>query len=192
VTVSGAGFQPGATVTIGGVAATGVGFVNAGTLTATTRPHATGTVSVVVTNPDVTAATLPNAFFYDPPSSATRFFTLPPCRVVDTRGGAPVGGPALAAWAQRVVTVAGICGIPSNAVSISVNVTVVPGAAGYLSLFPGNAVNPGASSINFGAAQIRANNSVLRLSTDGAGTISVVNGSVGANHVILDVNGYFR
>jgi hypothetical protein len=193
VTVTGANFVNGATVSIGGVAATGVSFVNATTLMATTGAHATGTVSVVVRNPDAQTGTLANAYFYAPPPSITRFYTLTPCRVVDTRGGTPpIGGPVLAASEQRVLTLAGFCGIPTNAVAISVNVAVVPAAAGYMTLFPGNGVNPGSSTINFGAGQVRGNNAILRLATDGSGTVAVLNGSSGANHFILDVNGYFR
>lgn len=52
VTISGADFQNGASVAFGGTAATGVAFVNSGTLTAVTPLQAAGTVDVVVTNPD--------------------------------------------------------------------------------------------------------------------------------------------
>ncbi len=63
VTISGANFQAGATVTIGGVAAT-VGSVSANSIGATTGAHAAGTVDVVVTNPDTQSATLPLGFTY--------------------------------------------------------------------------------------------------------------------------------
>ncbi len=85
-----------------------------------------------------------------------------------------------------------VCGIPASAVSISVNVAVVAGASGYFSLYPGNAVEPGTSTLNFSAGQIRSNNAVLLLSTDGSGGVNVMNHSVGSSHFILDVNGYFR
>jgi Metallo-peptidase family M12/IPT/TIG domain/FG-GAP-like repeat len=72
VSITGASFVNGATVSIGGVAATGVSFVNAMTLTATTGAHATGTVNVVVTNPDAQIGTLVNGYFYAPiPSRST-------------------------------------------------------------------------------------------------------------------------
>lgn len=51
ITITGAGFLPGATVTICGVRATGVTVTNSGTITATTPPGAAGTCPVVVTNP---------------------------------------------------------------------------------------------------------------------------------------------
>jgi hypothetical protein len=49
VTITGTNFAVGATVTIGGVAATGVTFVNSTTLQAITGVHAAGAVDVVVT-----------------------------------------------------------------------------------------------------------------------------------------------
>ncbi len=64
VTITGTGFVDGAEVSIGGVAATGVTWVNATTLTATTGAHAVGAVNVVVTNPDNQVGTLTNGFTY--------------------------------------------------------------------------------------------------------------------------------
>jgi hypothetical protein len=192
ITITGASFVNGATVSVGGVAATGVAFVNASTLTATTGAHATGAVSVVVTNPDAQTGTLSSGYFYAPPPVATRFFSLTPCRIVDTRS-VSTGGPSLAANSTRTFTaIGGACAIPSGAVAISANLTVISGGAGYVVLFPGNGVNPGARNVSFGAGQTRAANAILYLSTDGTGAVKVANVSAGANDFILDVNGYFQ
>ena len=120
----------------------------------------------------------------------TSFFTVTPCRIIDTRDPA-MGGPALASGATRVFTIAGQCNVPSTAKSVSVNVTVTqPTSAGFLILFPGGAP-PGASTINFRAGQTRANNAIVPLSA--TGTLSVADGqSSGTTHFILDVNGYFQ
>jgi IPT/TIG domain len=64
VTVNGSNFSSGATVSFGGTAAPGVSFVSSTQLKATTPAHAAGAVSVQVTNPDGTSATLANAFTY--------------------------------------------------------------------------------------------------------------------------------
>jgi hypothetical protein len=65
VTISGASFQAGATVAIGGIAATGVTFGSAASLTAVTPARtAEGSVDVVVSNPDGQSATLAGAFTY--------------------------------------------------------------------------------------------------------------------------------
>src|SRR5205085_3895571 len=58
VTITGANFVSGATVQIGGAAATSVVFSNSTTITATTPAHAAGAVDVAVTNPDGQSGTL--------------------------------------------------------------------------------------------------------------------------------------
>ena len=64
VTITGTGFVSGATVTIGGVAATSVTWVNATTITATSAAVAAGAKDVVVTNPDSQFGTLAAGFTY--------------------------------------------------------------------------------------------------------------------------------
>lgn len=72
VTINGSNFVSGATVTIGGTAATAVTVSNSTTITATTPAHAAGAVSVVVTNPDAQSGTLTNGFTYtSPPGGET-------------------------------------------------------------------------------------------------------------------------
>jgi hypothetical protein len=64
VTIHGYGFDFGATVSFGGVAATGVGWLDANTLVCTTPAHPVGIVDVVVANPDGDSATLKAGFIY--------------------------------------------------------------------------------------------------------------------------------
>jgi hypothetical protein len=194
VVISGGGFVAGATVKIGGTSATGVAVVNSSTITAVAPAHATGPVSVQVTNPDSSTVTKSNAFFYAPAVTASSFYSVTPCRILDTRNPAgPLGGPALGPSTQRIFTVVGgACGIPAGADAVAVNVTaVLPTATGTLTIFPGNAFNLGTSVLNFAAGDTRANNAILYLSTDGLGTIAIQNLSSGTTHVALDVVGYF-
>jgi hypothetical protein len=123
-----------------------------------------------------------------------QFFTVPPCRIVDTRNPAgPRGGPALAAQSGRTFVLVGACGIPSSARSVAVNLTVTqPTAPGHLTIHPAGTGIPLASSINFSAGRTRANNAILRLSADGTGSIAVENAAAGPVHFILDVTGYFE
>lgn len=123
-----------------------------------------------------------------------QFFTVPPCRIVDTRAAiGPLGGPALPGQSGRTFALAGTCGIPSSAKSVSVNLTVTQAAApGHLTIHPAGTGTPLASSINFSAGQTRANNAILRLSTDGSGSVAVENAAPGPVHFILDVSGYFE
>jgi outer membrane protein assembly factor BamB len=125
--------------------------------------------------------------FATPP--ALSFYTLSPCRLVDTR----VAGPALQPGSPRTFVATGACGVPDTAAALSVNVTVTgPTAAGHLVLAPGGQTLPLASNVNFGAGQTRANNAILGLAIDGSGAFVVTSGGTGTVDFILDVNGYFQ
>jgi hypothetical protein len=189
VSIVGTCFRPGATATFGGTAASGVAVASSTVLTATTPAHVAGAVDVVVTNPSLPPATRTSGFTY----GATGFFSVPPCRVVDTRNASgPVGGPALAANADRTFPVTGPCGIPASAGAVSVNLTVTqPSAAGDLRLYAGGTLLPLVSSLNYAAGQTRANSATLPLGPGGTIAVRCVQAS-GTAHFILDVNGYYR
>jgi acid phosphatase len=68
ITITGTNFAAGATVTVGGTAATGVIVNNSTTITATTPAHAAGTVDVVVTNSNGQSGSKTNAFTYNAPA----------------------------------------------------------------------------------------------------------------------------
>ena len=192
VTLTGSGFQNGAAVTFDGVAATGVTFLSPTQLTAVTPAHATESVEVRVVNPDTQSSRKDPGFFYSPVPAPTALYTLTPCRLINTRDpNGPLAGPVFSAFAERTFDVAGACGIPADAVALVVNLTVFdPLALGNLSVYPGNAFYLGTSVLNFQAGIGRANNAIVRLATDGSGTIGIRNGSAGNAHVILDVMGY--
>ncbi len=120
-----------------------------------------------------------------PPSLS--FFTVNPCRVVDTRLG---GGPLVAGTDRTFTMVSGACGVPAGAKAVSINVTVTqPTGPGNLRLFPAGGAVPTASAINYTAGQTRANNAIIGLSA--AGELTAHCQSSGSTHLILDVNGYF-
>ena len=121
--------------------------------------------------------------------TASDFFTLNPCRIVDTRLSS-----ALLSGVERELDVAGVCGIPDDATAVALNVTVIGATgSGNLSLYPADQSPPTASTINFAAALTRANNAILALPGDGSGQLAAmpfVSGG-GTAHVVLDVSGYF-
>jgi hypothetical protein len=121
------------------------------------------------------------------------FFTITPCRVVDTRGGAPIGGPALASGGLRDFVMRGKCNVPSSAQALSLNITVVlPTGSGFVRFAP-SCEMPIASTINFGPGQTRANNAVLQIGDgDGVLTANAVVSGGGTVHLLVDVNGYFQ
>jgi hypothetical protein len=194
VRVFGDRFAAGASLSIGGAPASAVSVSSPGELLATSPARATGLGDVVVTNPDTTSGTLRNGFFFMPPPVPTAFRTLPPCRAVDTRDASgPTAGAPLPPSSRQVLTIAGRCGVPTSARAVSVNLTAVtPTAPGFVTIYPGNGLPGTTSAINFVPGKTIANNAVGPLATDGAGTLGVVNGSAGALHLIVDVNGYFE
>lgn len=139
---------------------------------------------------------------YDPATTtvhrfapALSFYTLAPCRVLDTRNpDGPLGGPALSSNASRTFVPAGVCEIPGDAESLSVNVTITaPSDDGYLTLYPAGSVQSNVAVINFRAGRTRANNAVLPL---GASRGFVVycgqTSSPLTVQFIVDVNGFFK
>jgi hypothetical protein len=97
VTISGDAFLSGATVTFGGAPATGVTVVNLTTITATTPPHAAGTVDVTVTNPGGETATLSAGFVYEQLSVGA---LTPSSIAVDTTTVIEIEGTGFAPGAQ--------------------------------------------------------------------------------------------
>jgi sugar lactone lactonase YvrE len=120
------------------------------------------------------------------------FYTLTPCRVLDTRTpSGPSGGPALVAGAIRTFPVANVCNIPSTARAISANLTVTNVRAnGNLQAYAGTDPPPPTNSLSFKAGVTRANNGIIRLGTDGRVAIRCV--STQGTDVILDVTGFFE
>jgi uncharacterized repeat protein (TIGR01451 family) len=120
------------------------------------------------------------------------FYTLTPCRLVDTRK--PGQAPALQPGEERSFVLAGPpCGIPVGAAALSVNLSVTsPTAPGNLRLYPADVEVPKVSNINFSAGQTRGNNAIVPATADGSVAIKVKNASSGTVQFILDVNGYFE
>lgn len=131
---------------------------------------------------------------YEPNPAPLNYFTITPCRVVDTRQAAgPYGGPALAAGgARRSFQLAGQCGVPAGAKAVAANVTAVGGAAnGFFSVGPSGVANV-SSTVNYAAGQVRAGNAVVGLTGDPLGAIWVQNNSSGTTNLLIDLAGYYQ
>jgi hypothetical protein len=124
-----------------------------------------------------------------PPS---QYFTVTPCRVIDTRNAnGTYGGPPLAAGADRTFPIAGQCGVPATATAVMINATVVfPTANGNIRIFPTGAPVPTVSAINFAANQTRGNNGIFNL--DSLGQFTTHLAPTGFTHFVVDVVGYFQ
>lgn len=130
----------------------------------------------------------------EPGTGLDGFYTIPPCRLVDTRGPAGSGGaPRIDAGTVRVFPASGLCGIPPEATALAVNVTVVGATApGYFTLFEAGGSRPLAATLNFRTGQIRSNNAIVPVA--GWPRAFAVYGGLadGGAEVVVDVTGYFR
>jgi hypothetical protein len=133
------------------------------------------------------------AYFRIEPS-AMDFYSVTPCRVVDTRwADGPWGGPFLTSEQPRSFLIAGECGIPDDAQAVSLNITALdPTGPGYLRVFRAGMLGASTSHLSFGAGQTRANFGFVALAGGRLSVGPLVAASPGNVHVVIDVNGYFR
>jgi alpha-mannosidase len=124
-----------------------------------------------------------------PPSRGLNFFTIPPCRVYDSRSDT-----AVLAGETRTIPVAGSCNIPAGAVSIAANLTVVqPTSQGFFTAYPSGTTQPITSTLNFLPGDVKANNAVLPLGADGQLNLhATLQGPPNSTDALLDVVGYFE
>lgn len=128
---------------------------------------------------DVAGYTKPGA------AAAAGYTGITPTRRLDTRQPAP--GACIPGGTVRDVPIAGLGAVPSNAYTVTLNVTVVaPTTSGYVTVFPTGDPRPTASTLNFPAQTVVANATVSRV---GSGSISVFVNN-GCAHVLVDVVGF--
>lgn len=124
-----------------------------------------------------------------------KFIPIRPCRIVDTRGGAPFVGGAFGAGEARdyqlSASVAPCDGLPTTVSAFSLNITVTQaGGPGFIAAYPrGVPPVPLVSTLNYETGQTIANAAIVP--TDAQGFITLVAG-VSGTHVIVDVNGYYQ
>jgi len=131
------------------------------------------------------------------------FFSLPPCRVADTRVGSPFlpasgyGPPALAAQATRVFIIGGQCNIPTNAQAVSFAFTAVNfTSAGNFRAFPDGTPMPtvGGAVVVWAATTPGAILGSVVVAVGGVpGALDVyLNGPLSSTaDLVLDINGYY-
>ena len=138
--------------------------------------------------------------------SVSSFVAVAPERVLDTRTGVGLSGP-FESLVPRELKVTGEVTtatgtqvvVPEGATAVSLNVTaVLPTAAGFVSVRPGDAVGPAStSSLNFEAGQVVSNAVTVQVPTSGsaAGRIEITFDAFGVPgaeaNVLADVVGYF-
>jgi hypothetical protein len=137
-------------------------------------------------------------------TSPASYSPMTPVRICDSRPGNPSGlnGPAAqcngiydlgtttAAGGTKVINVAtgaDSIGVPPDATSVVLNVTVVnPGAPGYMTVYPTGQAQPASSNLNYVAGQTVPNLVDVGLGT--GGDVSIYTSA--KSNVIVDVEGY--
>ncbi|MEP7113236.1 MAG: hypothetical protein ABI862_08225, partial [Ilumatobacteraceae bacterium] len=129
-----------------------------------------------------------------PTLSPSAFVSLQPARLLDTRPGFTTvdgvlqGGGLVPRDGVVELTVGARGGVPLEAESVALNVTVTEGAgAGFVTVYPCGSDRPLASSLNFVAGGTVPNAVITRV---GAGAAVCLYVSEGAQ-LIVDVTGYF-
>jgi len=112
------------------------------------------------------------------------FHAMAPFRFLDTRQT----GTALGTAATTALAIANQHGVPADAVGVVMNVTATnTSEAGFLTVYPAGATQPGTSSLNFVPGQTVPN---LVMSKLGGGAVNIFNYS-GNTDVVVDVVGWY-
>jgi uncharacterized repeat protein (TIGR03803 family) len=145
-----------------------------------------GSVSVYVTNTTNVILDI-DGYFATPTQGSLQFYPLTPCRIVDTRNG---DGGMLQAGGERDYTIAGQCGIPSDAAAYSFNVTVLPAAGGldYLTVWPKGETQPLVSTLNDNTGTVVANAAIVPAGSENATAFYPHSNDT---ELLVDVDGYF-
>lgn len=124
-------------------------------------------------------------------TSALSFYSLTPCRLVDTRvSNGAFGSPYLASGSSRDFPLqTGNCNLPSSAQAYSLNFTVIPRGTGlgYLTAWPTGQNQPLVSTLNNPTATVVANAAIVPAGTSGDVSVYVTNDT----DLVIDVDGYF-
>jgi hypothetical protein len=140
-----------------------------------------GDISVFVSNSADVILDI-DGYFAPPATGGLSLYTVPPCRVLDTRnaGGAFKGTLA-------VPVLGSSCAPPATAQAYVLNATVVPsGTLGYLTLWPDGGAQPNVSTLNSIDGAVDSNMAI----------VPTTNGSIDAyatdlTQLILDISSYF-
>lgn len=124
-----------------------------------------------------------------------RFFTLNPCRLLDTRITGS-GGPIVGGASPRTFVAAGVCGIPSNAKSLAANITVInPPSTAIVTLYPTGLAQPNPLTVSglSRAGATRAVFAMVGINGPTAGSFSAVTDLPAGQSadIIVDISGYF-
>jgi hypothetical protein len=144
-----------------------------------------GDINVFVTNDSDLVIDI-NGYFAPPGAGGLALYTIPPCRVLDTRNPTPTNGHPFSGTLNINVVSSG-CGAPAAAQAFVLNATVVPPSPlGFLTLWPQGASQPLVSTLNAIDSAVTSNMAIVPATS---GSISAF--GLNPTHLILDISGYF-
>ena len=149
---------------------------------------------IVAAGPGFPGSTYLDDVFFTRQNTTGSFYTVTPCRIIDTRtpDGA-FGGPAFAPLSTRTFAIPGNCEVPVDATAVAANLTVTNATgAGHFIVYAAGTPQPSTSTLNFSSRQTRANNAILTLGVSGQITVFCTLPFGGTADLVLDVAGYFQ
>jgi hypothetical protein len=155
-----------------------------------------GAVSFFASSPTDILADI-NGYFAPPGTGGLNFYTVPSCRLVDTRNAnGNFGGPTIAANTSRNFPLSeGSCALPAYPAlqAYSVSITAFPqGTLGFLTAYPTGEALPNASTLNAWNNQPAvANAALVPAGPANGGSLSVFVATPSASDVTIDTAGYF-
>jgi hypothetical protein len=142
-----------------------------------------GSIDVFVTDTTDLVVDI-NGYFAPAGGGGLSLYTLPPCRVLDTRNP-PVSPPFQGAINVNVIGSG--CGGTSAAQAYVFNATVVPdGMLGYLTLWPEGSVRPVVSTLNAYDGDVTSNMAIVPTRNTEISAFATNN-----TYLVLDLFGYF-
>ena len=122
------------------------------------------------------------------PATALAFHSVPSTRVLDIRAASQVGAFSAPLGAASTLDFV-VPGLPDDAKSVSLNVTVTDGSqASFLVVYPSGDARPSTSSVNWSSVNAVANTATVNVAADHSLRVYNDQGSV---NVIIDLLGYY-
>lgn len=187
VTISGANFVSGATVTFGGTPATGVSVPSSTSMTAVTPAHSAGPVTVTVTNPDLQSASLTGGFTYGTPATIS-FIQVAAAVPQSSPTSVPVSyvspqtvgdlNVVVVGWNNSTSTVQSIQDSAGNTYSLAIGPTT--GTSLRQSIYYASNIKGGSNTVTVTFNQATAFPDIRILEYRGVTTLDVVAGASGS------------
>jgi len=129
--------------------------------------------------------------YFTPDASGATYHPMTPVRLLDTRNGTGLSG-KLSANTPATFVVAGVGGVPSNAVAVSGNLTVANETAAWaVYLGPAPVAAPTSSAINFTKGQIKGNSLTVALGPGGTLSATYMSNPGNKTDLVFDVTGFY-